>query len=105
MFDEEELGELKNFIRNFTEGKIQEKELKQKLLLCRGRIVEDISSFLCFCIDRVREGDQSSNNRESTDLNQLMYVNDQLKSEISEKDELLKAVAEKVNSMSKNIRK
>ena len=104
MFDEKELENLKIIIRRFTEGSIQAKELKQTLLRCRGRIVEDISSFLTFCIDRVQESNQPSNHRESTDSNQLTLANEHLKIEISEKNELLKIVAERINSMLNDVR-
>jgi len=42
IFNDDELTELKIAIKNFTEGKISEKELKHLLLQCRGRMVEEM---------------------------------------------------------------
>jgi len=97
VFDEEELEELKIAIRHFTEGKIQAKQLKQKLLQSRGRMVKEISSFLDFCIDRVRHSSQNQDPRKNSDTNQFRLENNQLQKEITEKNELLETVAKKIN--------
>ena len=97
VFDEEELVELKIAIKNYTLGKIQARQLKQKLLQCRGRIVKDIAKFVIFCVDRVRDSGQTPVNRNITDSNQSDLANDQLRLEIAEKNELLEAVAKKIN--------
>lgn len=99
VFEEEELEELKITIRNFKEGKIQAKQLKQKLLQCRGRMVKDISKFLSFCVDRVRDSSQTPVDRNLTDSNQSDLVNDQLRQGLEEKNELLEAVAKKINTL------
>jgi len=99
VFDEEELDKLKLTIRNLTEGKIQPKQLKQILLQSRGRIVKDISNFISFCVDRVRGSTQTPMNRELSDSNQFDLVNDQLRQEIVEKNNLLKAVAINLNAL------
>ena len=98
VFDEEELDELKIMIRNFTEGKIQAKQLKQKLLQSRGRMVKDISNFLSFCVDHVRNSSQNQDLRNYTHSNQSVLVNNQLRQEILEKEELLEAVAKNVSN-------
>ena len=97
VFDEEELEELKITIRNFAEGKIQAKRLKQRLIQSRGRMVKDISNFLSFCVDRVRDISQTPSNRNFSDSNHSDLANNQLRQEIAEKDELLEAVAKGIN--------
>ena len=104
VFDDEELEDLRIAIRTFTEGKIQAKQLKQKLLLCRSRIVKDISNFLNFCIDRVRDSSQFPVNKKIIDSNKYDLTNDQLQQEIAEKNEFLEVVAEKVNALVIKIR-
>ena len=99
VFDEEELEELKITIKNVIEGKIQAKQLKQKLLLCRGRIVKDISKFLGFCIDRVRNSSQTPVRRIFTASNQSDLANDQLRQEIAEKNVLLETIAKRINTV------
>ena len=99
VFDEEELEELKIAIRNFTVGKIQAKQLKQKLLLCRGRMVKDISNFLSFCIERIRDNSQTQVHQEIIDSNQPDFVIGNLRKEITDRNELLEVVAEKINEL------
>jgi len=98
VFDEEELEELKITIRNFTDRKIQAKKLKQKLIQNRGRMVKDISNFLSFCVDRVRDSSHTPVGRSFTDSNQSDLVNDELRQEIAEKNELLEVLAKKINA-------
>ena len=97
VFDEEELEELKITIRNFTEGKIQAKELKQKLIQNRGRMVKDFSNFLSFCVDRIRNDDKASEVPKVAINNQSNQINIRLQQELIERNELLKDVANKVN--------
>ena len=104
VFDEEELEELKITIKNFIEGKIQAKQLKQKLLLCRSRMVKDISNFLSFCVDRVRDSGQTPVSRNLPDSNQSDLANNQLRQEIAEKNELLEAVAKRIILLSQKQR-
>jgi len=99
IFDEDELDELKIAIRNFSKGTITPKQLKQNLIRCRGRMVKDISNFLSFCIDRVRDINQTPVHREPTDSNQSDLANDQLRQEIAERGELLEVVAKKINAL------
>lgn len=105
VFDEEELEELKIAIRKFTEEKIQAKQLKQNLLQSRGRIVEDISNFLSFCIDRVRDSKQTPVNRISKNSNQVDLANDQLRKEIAEKNEFLEVVAKRINNLALKVKR
>lgn len=105
VFDEEELEELKIAIRKFTEEKIQAKQLKQKLLQSRGRIVEDISNFLSFCIDRVRDSKQTPVNRISKNSNQVDLANDQLRKEIAEKNKFLEVVAKRINNLALKVKR
>ena len=97
VFDEEELEELKITIRNFTEGKVQAKELKQKLIQNRGRMVKDFSNFLSFCVDRIRNDDKASEVPKVAINNQSNQTNIRLQQELIKRNELLKDVANKVN--------
>ena len=103
VFDEEELEELKNVIKKFAKGTIQTKELKQKLLQSRGRIVRDISNFLNFCVDRIRN-DQFSDDQKILE-DQSSHINTKLQQDIDDREELLKVVADKVNQIVSNIKK
>lgn len=105
VFDEEELEELKVTIRKFVEGQLQAKQLKQKLLESRGRMVKEISNFLSFCIDRVRNSDQAPECKVSNNSNKLDLDFTQLRQKIEEKNELLKTVAEKINNLVIKVKK
>jgi len=105
VFDEEELDELRIIIRKFTEGKIHAKQLKQKLLQSRGRMVKDISNFLSFCIDRIRSDDKASEVPKIAIKNQSNQTNIRLQQDLIERNELLKVVANKVNYIVSNIKK
>jgi len=97
VFDEEELDELKIIIRKFTEGKIHAKQLKQKLLQSRGRMVKDISNFLSFCVDRIKSDDQTAEVPKITINNQSNQTSIQLQQDLIERNELLTVIAKKVN--------
>ncbi|MBY9012866.1 MAG: hypothetical protein KGD70_10875 [Candidatus Lokiarchaeota archaeon] len=105
VFDEEELEELKIAIRNFTEGKVQAKQLKQKLLLSRGRMVKDISNFLSFCVDRIRSDDKIPEDQKIALINQSNQGSIQLQQDLIDRNELLKVVANKVNRIVSNKKK
>lgn len=105
VFDEEELEELKIAIKNFTEGKLPAKQLKLKLLTYRGRIVQDISHFLRFCVDRINNDDQTSTYQKPAIDNRITQNNIQLQQEIVERNELLKIVAERVKNFAENLKK
>jgi hypothetical protein len=96
VFDEEELEELKIAIRNFSKGTINPKQLKQNLLQYRGRIVEEVSNFLIYCLDRPRNNNQSS---VINDLNQSDLTNDQLRQKLAERNELLEVVARRISAL------
>ncbi|MBY8987016.1 MAG: hypothetical protein KGD61_01060 [Candidatus Lokiarchaeota archaeon] len=99
VFDEEELEEMKIIIRKFTDGKIHAKYLKQKILQSRGRMVEDISSFLSFCLDRIRNDGQTTEVPKIAINNQSNQTNIQLQQDLIEKNELLMVIANKVNNI------
>lgn len=105
VFDEEELEELKIIIRNFTEGKIEAKQLKQKLLLYRGRMVKDISNFLSFCIDRIKREVVASEDENPAKMDLSNQSDMQLQKDLFEKNELLKVVANKVSNIVENLKK
>ncbi|MHA2287694.1 MAG: hypothetical protein ACXABG_02785 [Promethearchaeota archaeon] len=105
VFDEDELETLKTAIREFSNGKMNAKHLKQLLLQCRGRIVNDVSQFLSFCIDRKKNEDLSSEDDKSAKDKLINQTYIHLQQELSEKNELLKTVAKKVNSLAENFKK
>ena len=99
VFDEDELGELKIAIRNFSKGTITPKQLKQNLLQYRGRIVKDISNFLIYCLERPGNKDQTTISGNIISSNQPDLANAQLRQEIAERNDLLEVVAKKINSI------
>ena len=105
VFNESELDEIKNAIRNFSTGTITSKQLKQNLLSYRGRMVKDISNFLSFCVERIRSDDKASEVPKNIVKNQSNQTNIQLQQKLIERNELLKVVANKVNHILSNIKK
>ena len=98
IFNENELERLKIAIKNSTEGKTSARELKQLILQCRGRMLEDIAAFIFFIkkaqiINKIN----SENNRNQPILS--LDVESQLREEISEKKELLETVAQRINRL------
>ena len=105
VFDEEELGQLKNVIKNFSEGNIEAKQLKQRLLECRNRMVKDISHFLSFCIDRIRNEDHTIDDKKPAIENQFNQADIQLRNDLAEKNEFLDIVAHRVQQIVSNLKK
>jgi len=102
IFNEDELEKLKIAIKNFTEGKTSAKELKQLLLQCRGRMMEDITDFtFLFTERRIKDQLQTEKNIQQPSLPN--EVESQLREEIKEKNELLEVVAKRVNKLIKII--
>ena len=98
IFNDDELEELKIAIRNFTEGKTDEKKLKHLLLQCRGRMVEDITDFtFLFAEKRTQKLLHAKMNADV--LPSSTKVESQLREEIKEKNELLETVAHRVNQL------
>ena len=98
IFDENELERLKIAIKNFTEGKMCAKELKLLVLQCRGRILEDITAYIFFIENaQIKNKRNSENNQNQPSLSTA--VESQLREEISEKNELLETVAQRVNHL------
>ena len=98
IFNDDELTELKIAIKNFTEGKISEKELKHLLLQCRGRMVEEITDFgFFFAEKRTKKLIQTVKNTQQH--SSPSKVESQLRHEILEKNQLLETVAERVNQL------
>lgn len=98
IFNENELEKLKIAIKNSSEGKTSARELKQLILQCRGRILEDITAYIFF-IEKTQI--KSKLNLESNQ-NQPFLSSDvefQLREEISEKSELLETVAQRINRL------
>ena len=98
IFNDDELEELKIAIRNFTEGKIDEKKLKHLLLQCRGRMVEDITDFTFLFVEKRTQ--KLLHAKMNTDfLPSSNKVESQLREEIKEKNELLETLAHRVNQL------
>jgi len=98
IFNENELERLKIAIKNSTEGKTSARELKQLILQCRGRILEDITAFIFFIKKaQIKNKVNLENNRNQPILS--TNVESQLREEINEKNELLETVAQRVNSL------
>ena len=102
IFNEDELEKLKIAIKNFTEGKTSAKELKQLLLQCRGRMMEDITDFTFLFTER-RIKDQLQTGKSIQQPSLPNEVESQLREEIKEKNELLEVVAKRVNKLIKII--
>lgn len=102
IFDETELERLKIAIKNFTEGKTSARELKLLILQCRGRILEDIAAYIFFIEKaQIKNKLNSENNHNQPGLS--TDVESQLREEISEKNELLETVAQRVNQLVYNL--
>jgi hypothetical protein len=98
IFDENELERLKIAIKNSTEGKTSARELKQLILQCRGRMLEDIAAFIFFIKKaQIKHKVNLENNRNQPILS--TDVESQLREEISEKNELLEIVAQRINRL------
>ncbi len=93
IFNEDELETLKIAIKNFTEGKTNAKELKELLLQCRGRMVEDISELTFMIAQRSQAEIPTPQSASPT------KVESQLRKEIQEKNELLETVARRVGKL------
>jgi len=97
IFNKSELEQLKIAIKNFSLGKINSKELKQLLLQCRGRMVEEVTDFVLFIPGRFKKKQVEKNQEQQ--LISSTNVESQLRKEIEEKNELLETVAERVNRL------
>ena len=98
IFNDNELEELKIAIKNFTEGKTGEKELKHLILQFRGRMVEEITDFgFFFAEKRSKKLMQTLRNTQQTSSH--TKVESQLREEILEKNKLLGTVAERINRL------
>ncbi len=87
VFKEGELEELKIDIRNFSKGTITPKQLKQNLLNCRSRMVEEVSSFLNYIVYKARSNAQTPVDSNFTNSDQFGLENDQLRQIIAEREE------------------
>jgi len=98
IFNENELERLKIAIKNSTEGKTSARELKQLILQCRGRILEDITAFIFFIKKaQIKNKVNLENNHNQSILS--TDVESQLREEICEKNELLETVAQRINRL------
>ena len=93
IFDEDELTELKNVVGEFVKGKVQPRQLKKEILLCRSRILEDLKEFVLFYINSKKQEKE----RETMDF--------KLKQELEERNKLLEIVANRVNQLVSKLEK
>ena len=105
VFDEGELEELRIAIRNFSQGKISTKQLKQNLFRSRDRIVKDIFSFLNLSLNVARENEQAPVDSKFANPNQSSLENDQLRQKIAERNELLEVVAKRISALASKVKK
>jgi len=99
VFKERELEELKITVRNFSKGTITPKQLKQNLLSCRSRIVEEVSNFLNYIVYKARSNAQTPVDSNFTNSNRFGLENDQLRQKIAEREELLEIVAKRIGAL------
>ena len=105
VFKEGELEELKTAVRNFGKGTITPKQLKQNILNCRSRIVEDLSEFLNYIVYKARKNAQTPIDSNFTNSNRAGLENDQLRQEIAERNELLEVVAKRISALVSKVKK
>jgi len=105
VFDEGELEDLRIAIRNFSQGKISTKQLKQNLFRSRDRIVKDIFSFLNLSLNVARENEQAPVDSNFTNPNQSSLENDQLRQKVAERNELLEVVAKRISALASKVKK
>ena len=93
IFDEDELNELKIVVGEFTKGNVQPIQLKNRILLCRSRILEDLKEFVLFYINSKKQGKE------------LETVDFKISKELEERNELLEIVANRVNQLVAKLKK
>jgi len=93
IFDEDELTELKNIVAEFVKGKVQPRQLKKEILLCRSRMLEDLKEFVLFYINSKKQEKE------------LETVDFKLKQDLKERTELLEIVANRVNQLVAKLKK
>ena len=93
IFDEVELTELKNIVGEFAKGKVQPRQLKKEILLCRSRILKDLKEFVLFYIN--------SKNKEKD----LKTVDFKLRQELEKRNEFLETIANRVNQLEAKLKK
>ena len=77
---------------------MNQRELKQLILQCRGRILEDIAAFIYF-IEKAQIKNKLNSENNQNQLILSTDVESQLREEISEKNELLETVAQRINRL------
>ena len=105
VFNEGELDELRTDIRNFNEGKIKPKQLKQNLLRYRDRMVKEMLEYLIYCLDQARDSEQAPVDSNFTNPDQSGLENDQLRQKIAERNELLEVVAKRISALASKVKK
>jgi hypothetical protein len=87
------LTELKSVVGEFTKGKVQPRQLKKEILLCRSRMLEDLKEFVLFYINSKKQEKE------------LETVDYKLRQELEERNELLEIVANRVNQLVAKLKK
>ena len=95
VFDENELEKLKIAIKNFTQGKTGAKELKQLLLECRGRMVEDVTDYIFFIARKLT----TEKAKDIPLISSPSKIESELREEIEKKTKLLEIVAKRIDQL------
>ncbi len=90
LFNEEELSDLKDLIKDVGTNKIEPKQLRKAIIDNRVRIMERLIDSFFFQIKR--EVDQQ-------EINNFTRTNHQTQSEVEEKDRLLEQIAERIQTI------
>ena len=95
IFDEDELNELKGVVGEFAKGKVQPRQLKQEILLCRSRILEVLKEFVLFYINSKKQEKEL----ETVDSNK------QIRQELEERNKFLEIIANRINQLETKLKK
>ena len=93
IFDEDELKDLKSVVGEFAKGKVQPRQLKREILICRTRMLDDLKEFVLFYINSKKQEKE------------LETMDFKLRQELEEKNELLEILANRVNRLVAKLKK
>jgi hypothetical protein len=101
VFNKEELAELKDFITKFSTGEIDTTQLKQYILQTRIRIINDLTEFFPFYVEKMKIKEESLKNIKKNkgadgDISRLLE-------QIKERDDLLNNLIPRILNLEKKI--
>jgi hypothetical protein len=97
IFNENDLNEFQNVITNVISGKIHPRLLKEQIIICRIRILEEIKDLFPFYMNQIvkkQSIDQFVENNQGSDLIK----------ELKEKNEFLTDIAITINSIHEKLK-